>query len=97
MNAVLASFRLANSHLRLLIDAGRRVIKSVGARKLALEAIATGAHADQRNRQKGTALPTTSLLPPCQRISQESAMPSPEAEITCDNHLQYKMFLHNSH
>lgn len=52
MNAVLASFRLANSHLRLLIDAGRRVIKSVGARKLALEAIATGAHADQRNRRK---------------------------------------------
>lgn len=44
-NVMLPSLSSANGHSRLLIEAGRRVIKCVGGRKLALEAIATGARA----------------------------------------------------
>lgn len=52
--------------LRLLMEAGRRVIKRVGGRKLALEALATGARAAikdaLRQRRRSNTLPTLSTL-----------------------------------
>lgn len=81
-SVLLASRGQPDSYSRLLIEAGRRVIKCVGGRKLALEALATGARApikdsDRQRRRLNTlaALSTRSrsIHNPCLQLKLRRA------------------------